>query len=98
VLLLLGTFASQTILKTNTRIGLLRGKIHISPSKVLAVPTYHPSYVLRTGAVNEQKVINDMLLAFRTLWFMGRRPPNEPAHPEAKGLRVWERIMESEEI
>jgi len=42
----LGTFSAQTLLKTNTKITSLRGRIYeMAGMKVL--PTYHPAYLLR---------------------------------------------------
>jgi len=42
----LGTFAAQTLLKTEERISLLRGRFH--PYQGIPVmPTYHPAYLLR---------------------------------------------------
>ena len=42
----LGTFAAQTLLKTEERISLLRGKFH-SYRGIPLMPTYHPAYLLR---------------------------------------------------
>ena len=44
----LGTFAAQTLLKTEERISLLRGRFH--PYQGIPVmPTYHPAYLLRNS-------------------------------------------------
>jgi DNA polymerase len=42
----LGTFAAQTLLKTEERISLLRGKFH-QYQGIPLMPTYHPAYLLR---------------------------------------------------
>ena len=42
----LGTFAAQTLLKTEERISLLRGRFH-SYQGIPLMPTYHPAYLLR---------------------------------------------------
>lgn len=42
----LGTFAAQTLLKTNERISNLRGKFHPYQG-IKVMPTYHPAFLLR---------------------------------------------------
>jgi uracil-DNA glycosylase family 4 len=42
----LGTFAAQTLLKTEERISLMRGRFH-SYQGIPVMPTYHPAYLLR---------------------------------------------------
>ncbi|MGQ9695052.1 MAG: uracil-DNA glycosylase [Thermodesulfobacteriota bacterium] len=42
----LGTFAAQTLLKTEAKISALRGKFHIYQGIPL-MPTYHPAFLLR---------------------------------------------------
>jgi len=42
----LGTFAAQTLLKTEERISLLRGRFH-QYQGIPLMPTYHPAYLLR---------------------------------------------------
>ncbi len=42
----LGTFAAQTLLKTEEKISSLRGKFHLYQGIPL-MPTYHPAYLLR---------------------------------------------------
>ncbi len=42
----LGTFAAQTLLKTEERISLLRGRFH-SYQGIPLMPTYHPAFLLR---------------------------------------------------
>jgi DNA polymerase len=61
VIVCLGTFAAQTLLQTDTRIGELRAKFHAWPSarvkaqfatelpegSIQVMPTYHPAFLLR---------------------------------------------------
>jgi uracil-DNA glycosylase len=42
----LGTFAAQTLLKTDEKISLLRGRFH-SYQGIPLMPTYHPAFLLR---------------------------------------------------
>jgi DNA polymerase len=42
----LGTFAAQTLLKTDEKISLLRGRFH-QYQGIPIMPTYHPAYLLR---------------------------------------------------
>jgi DNA polymerase len=42
----LGTFAAQTLLKTDTKISTLRGRCH-DLGGIKVIPTYHPAYLLR---------------------------------------------------
>ncbi len=42
----LGTFAAQTLLKTDEKISLLRGRFHPYHG-ILLMPTYHPAFLLR---------------------------------------------------
>jgi DNA polymerase len=54
----LGTFAAQTLLKTNLKISQLRGKFHLYEGiKVMA--TFHPAYLLRNPN-EKRKVWDDM--------------------------------------
>ena len=48
VIVALGTFASQTVLQTKEPISKLRGKF-LDFHGIPLMPTYHPSYLLRTG-------------------------------------------------
>ena len=54
VICALGTFAAQTLLKTQERISLLRGKFH-SYQGIKVMPTYHPAYLLRNPG--EKRVV-----------------------------------------
>jgi DNA polymerase len=42
----LGTFAAQTLLKTDTKISALRGKL-FDLEGIKVIPTYHPAFLLR---------------------------------------------------
>ena len=58
VICALGTFAAQTLLKTNSKISQLRGKFHnYEGIKVMA--TFHPAYLLRNPQ-EKRKVWEDM--------------------------------------
>jgi len=46
VICALGAFAAQTLLRTNQRISMLRGRFH-DYHGVKVMPTYHPAYLLR---------------------------------------------------
>ncbi len=54
----LGTFAAQTLLKTDTKITALRGKF-FDFSGIKVVPTYHPAYLLRNPE-RKREVWEDM--------------------------------------
>lgn len=56
----LGRFAVQTLLKTEAGIGRLRGQAHPFGDAVL-IPTYHPAYLLRNPA-DKRKTLEDMKL------------------------------------
>lgn len=65
VILALGRFAAQTLLKTTTGIGALRGRIHLFHGVPLIV-TYHPSALLRNEAW-KRPTWEDVKLARRIL-------------------------------
>jgi len=46
VICALGAFATQTLLRTNQRISMLRGRFH-DYHGIKVMPTYHPAYLLR---------------------------------------------------
>jgi len=48
----LGTFAAQTLLKTDIPISALRGRFH-SYEGIKLMPTYHPAYLLRNPAAKK---------------------------------------------
>lgn len=65
VIILLGRFAIQTILSTNSAVGKLRGIIHKFNNDIPTIATYHPSYLLRTPDA-KRDAWNDLQLAMRT--------------------------------
>jgi uracil-DNA glycosylase len=56
----LGTFAAQTLLRTETKISQLRGKFYAYEGIPL-LPTFHPSYLLRNQTMKKE-AWQDMLL------------------------------------
>lgn len=65
VILALGNFAAQTLLKTKEPIGKLRGRVHPSGSIVL-VPTFHPAFLLRNPGPEYRRLAwEDLKLARR---------------------------------
>ncbi len=63
VILALGRIAAQNLLKTDIKIGLLRGKRHVYPgTEIPLVVTYHPAYLLRAPA-EKRKAWEDLQFA-----------------------------------
>jgi DNA polymerase len=73
IIVALGTFASQTLLETDTPIGQLRGQYHQSQklvqkdgSPIKIMPTFHPAFCLRNPNMKKpvwedlQKVMTDL--------------------------------------
>jgi uracil-DNA glycosylase family 4 len=61
LILALGRIAAQRLLKTDTSLARLRGRLHTHPeTKVPLVVTYHPAYLLRTPA-DKRKAWEDLL-------------------------------------
>jgi DNA polymerase len=54
----LGTFAAQTLLKTNTKITMLRGKVY-DLTGIKLIPTFHPAFLLRNPQ-RKKEVWEDM--------------------------------------
>jgi len=52
VICALGTFAAQTLLKTDVPITLLRGRFH-TYNGIKLMPTYHPAYLLRNPSAKK---------------------------------------------
>jgi len=48
VIVALGTFAAQALLKTDTPISRLRGRVHDFRGGIMLVPTFHPAFLLRS--------------------------------------------------
>lgn len=66
VIVTLGSFAVRTLLDTTETITRLRGK-HYSYGSTVLVPTFHPSYALRGGAVVVAEMRADLVRAKRFL-------------------------------
>ncbi len=66
VIVTLGNFATRTLLDTTESVTRLRGKHYAYGSTVL-VPTFHPSYALRGGAVIVAEMRADLVRAKRFL-------------------------------
>jgi uracil-DNA glycosylase len=65
VIVALGKFAAQTLLGTETPISRLRGRFHEMGNTVV-MPTFHPSYLLRTPAA-KREVWEDMKMVMERL-------------------------------
>lgn len=83
VVVALGRFAIQTLLKTTDSVGRLRGRAHPFRQSVL-VPTYHPAYLLRNPE-DKRKVLDDMKLVRKE--FAARSGRELPAILTAKEAR-----------
>ncbi len=67
IILAVGRIAAQNLLKTDTRIGALRGRVHrYADTSVPLIVTYHPAYLLRSP-LEKRKAWDDLQLAARTL-------------------------------
>lgn len=83
VILALGTFAAQTLLKTREPIGKLRGRVHPYGSIVL-IPTFHPAFLLRNPGPEYRRLAwEDLKLARREYDRLrardaGKRAPEGP--------------------
>ena len=64
IILSVGRISAQNLLKTDTPIGKLRGKVHHYQGIPLVV-TYHPAYLLRSP-LEKRKAWDDLCLARRT--------------------------------
>lgn len=65
IIVCLGTFAAQSLLRTDEKISRLRGKIHeIDGIKI--IPTYHPAFLLRNPEM-KKPVWEDMKLVMKEL-------------------------------
>jgi DNA polymerase len=65
LVLVMGRFAAQSLLHTDTAISALRGRVHrlqVAAAAVPAIVTYHPAYLLRNLA-DKAKVWADLCLA-----------------------------------
>jgi uracil-DNA glycosylase family 4 len=65
LVLVMGRFAAQTVLRTDAPISALRGRVHrlrVAAGDVPAIVTYHPAYLLRNLA-DKAKSWADLCLA-----------------------------------
>ena len=65
LILAMGRFAAQTLLKTDASISSLRGRVH-SYAGVPLIVTYHPAYLLRT-LEDKAKAWQDLVFARKTM-------------------------------
>ena len=65
LILAMGRFAAQTLLKSDASVASLRGRLH-SYAGVPLIVTYHPAYLLRT-LDDKAKAWEDLLFARRTM-------------------------------
>ena len=73
VIIALGSFAAQTLLRTKEPISKLRGRIHQYGSMLL-VPTFHPAFLRRSpGPEYKRQAWDDLKLARRELDRLGGR-------------------------
>lgn len=64
IIIAVGRIAAQTLLKTNTTIGKLRGQVH-HVENVPLIAIYHPSYLLRS-LIEKRKAWQDLQFALQT--------------------------------
>jgi DNA polymerase len=74
LILAMGRFAAQALLKTDEPIGRLRGRVHRSQGRPVVV-TYHPAYLLRNPA-DKARAWEDLCLAAAQM-----TPAKSPAPP-----------------
>lgn len=61
VVVALGRFAIQTLLRSGDSVGSLRGTAHSFGDGAVLIPTYHPAYLLRNPA-DKRKTLADMMI------------------------------------
>jgi DNA polymerase len=67
LILLVGRVAAQNLLKTDTAVGRLRGKVHVlANTSIPMIVTYHPAYLLRRPS-EKSKTWEDLKLALQTM-------------------------------
>ena len=66
VICCLGTFAAQTLLKTDKPIGQLRGQFH-DYHGIKLIPTFHPAYLLRNPKGGKEQAWEDLKMVRREL-------------------------------
>lgn len=70
----LGTFSAQTLIKTETKITALRGKVH-DWQGIKVIPTYHPAFLLRNPE-KKKEVWEDMKRILG--WLREAEDPSQP--------------------
>lgn len=82
LLLLLGKHAASAVLGTDRTISSIRGRLMASPEGWRTLPTFHPSYLLRSPDA-KREAWADLLLAASTLGLVvpGRAAPGAVADP-----------------
>ena len=66
IILALGRIAAQNLLKSDTPVGRMRGRLHYYGDHAIpVVVTYHPAYLLRSPG-EKRKVWADLVLAMKT--------------------------------
>jgi DNA polymerase len=67
LILAVGRVAAQNLLKTDTPIGKLRGRVHdFRATGIPLIATYHPAYLLRSP-MEKRKAWQDLQLAVKTM-------------------------------
>jgi uracil-DNA glycosylase family 4 len=75
IILAMGRFAVQSLLRTDEAIGRLRGRVHRYQNVPLVV-TYHPAYLLR-NLVDKARAWDDLCLAAATLQQAAQQAPGK---------------------
>jgi DNA polymerase len=79
LILAMGRFAVQALLRSSEPVGKLRGRVHQYQGVPLVV-TYHPAYLLRNLA-DKARAWEDLCLAAQTVEAAGDAPLSAPAQP-----------------
>jgi len=82
VILAMGRFAVQALLRTDEPIGRLRGRVHRYQGVPLIV-TYHPAYLLR-NLLDKAKAWDDLCLAMATMEGLSPSAPSSAAANQAR--------------
>ena len=81
LLLVVGRIAAQNLLREDTPVGQLRGRVHrYGPAGIPLVVTYHPAYLLRSPG-NKRKAWEDLCLARATVPPLTVPAPTGPDGP-----------------
>jgi DNA polymerase len=82
IILAMGRFAVQSLLRTNEAIGRLRGRVHAYQGVPLVV-TYHPAYLLR-NLPDKARAWQDLCLAADTVDAAGTEPAADDTRHDAE--------------